>query len=128
MNLDRMFFSNMMETILNLRPDVVLQQSKTMAAVKLIVPWEESCKEAHESKNFSWQIARAKDDALGCFLLRIVAEGSQRCESWSKEQKYQEELTRQQYKDWKKRERGRHAKYGTAVMICARRWYYGIVD
>lgn len=83
MDLNRkLFFYNIVETSWKNRPDVVLQQSKTLVAVKLIVPWEESWKEAHERKSFSWEIARAKDDALGCFLLRVVAEGSQRCESW----------------------------------------------
>ena len=48
---DKLVFPNIEET--NLRQDAVLvsQQSKTLVAIVLTVPWEENCEEAHERKS-----------------------------------------------------------------------------
>ena len=54
-DLDRkLVFPNIVET--NLRSDAVLvsQQSKTLVAIELTVPWEEICKEAHERMSLKY--------------------------------------------------------------------------
>lgn len=40
----------------NLRPDAVLvsQQSRTLIAIELTVPWEYNCEEAHEGKSLNY--------------------------------------------------------------------------
>ena len=51
-DLDRkLVFPNIVET--NLRPHAVLvsQQSKTLVAIEVAVPWEKNCEEAHERKS-----------------------------------------------------------------------------
>ena len=47
-------FPSIVET--NLRPEAVLvsQQSKTLVAIELTVPWEEICEKAHERKGFKY--------------------------------------------------------------------------
>lgn len=66
MDLDRkIFFSNIVET--NLRPDVVFQQSKTLVAVKVTVPWEESCKEVHGRKAFHGRLQGQRMMRLAVF-------------------------------------------------------------
>ena len=61
-DLDRkLVFPNIVET--NLRPDALLvsQQSKTLVAIELTVPWEENCEEVlvHERKSLRYADLKA---------------------------------------------------------------------
>ena len=56
----------------NLRPDAVLvsQQSKTLVAIELSVPWEENFEEAHERKSLKYAdlMADCKDKGWSVWL------------------------------------------------------------
>ena len=66
-------FTNIVET--NLRPDAVLvsQQSKTLVAIELTVPWEENCEEAHERKSLRYAdlMADCKDKGWSVWLFPV---------------------------------------------------------
>ena len=62
-----------MET--NLRPDAVLvsQQSKTLVAIELTVPWEEICENARERKSLKYTdlMADCKDKGWNLWLFPV---------------------------------------------------------
>ena len=73
-DLDRkLVFLNIVET--NLRPDAVLmfQQSKTLVAIELTLPWEDNFEEAHEIKILKYAdlIADCKDKRWSVWIFPV---------------------------------------------------------
>ena len=73
-DLDRkLVFLNIVET--NLRPDAVLmfQQSKTLVAIELTLPWEDNCEDAHEIKSLKYAnlMADCKDKGMSGWIFPV---------------------------------------------------------